>query len=146
LFRGDHPYCYDLAELGRYYRTYEELMAHWRKVLPPDVILEVQYEEVTADPECQARRIVMHCGLEWEDACLLFHKNERPVRTASSVQVRQPIYRTSVGRGRPYEHLLGPLIEALRADLPGLRARGIDHLEATECRSPILCRSAALPC
>jgi tetratricopeptide (TPR) repeat protein len=115
LFGGNHPYCYDLAELGRYYRTYEALMAHWRKVLPPDVMLEVQYEEVTADPECQARRIVVHCGLEWEDACLLFHKNERPVRTASAVQVRQPIYRTSVGRWRPYEHLLGPLIEALRA-------------------------------
>jgi tetratricopeptide (TPR) repeat protein len=119
LFGGDHSYCYDLAELGRYYRAYEALMAHWRKVLPPDVMLEVQYEEVTADLECQARRIVGHCGLEWEDACLLFHKNERPVRTASAVQVRQPIYRTSVGRWRPYEHLLGPLIEALRADPVG---------------------------
>jgi len=80
-------------------------------------MLEVQYEEVTADPEGQARRIIAHCGLEWDDACLSFHETERPVRTASSVQVRQPIYRSSVGRWRPYEHLLGPLLEALRGNL-----------------------------
>jgi tetratricopeptide (TPR) repeat protein len=116
LFVGHHPYAYDLAELGRYYRAYEALMEHWRKVLPPGVMLEVQYEEITADPEGQARRIVAHCGLEWDDACLSFHETERPVRTASAVQVRQPIYRTSVGRWRPYEHLFGPLLEALRAN------------------------------
>src|SRR5262249_41022057 len=114
LFTGRHPYSYDLAELGRYYRAYEALMAHWRKVLPQDIMLEVRYEEVIADIDKQARRIVAHCGLEWDDACLGFHATERPVRTASAVQVRQPIYRTSVGRWRPYEHLLGPLIEALR--------------------------------
>jgi tetratricopeptide (TPR) repeat protein len=113
LFASDHPYAYDLGELGRCYRAYEALMEHWRKVLPPGVMLEVQYEEVTADFEGQARRIVAHCGLEWDDACLSFHETERPVRTASAVQVRQPIYRTSVGRWRPYEHLLGPLLEAL---------------------------------
>jgi tetratricopeptide (TPR) repeat protein len=118
-FAGDFPYNYDLAELGRYYRAYEALMEHWRKVLPQGVMLEVQYEDVTADLEGQARRMVAHCGLEWDDACLSFHETQRPVRTASAVQVRQPIYRTSVGRWRPYEHLLGPLIEALRADPPG---------------------------
>jgi hypothetical protein len=121
-FSGDHPYNHDLAELGRYYRAYEALMAHWRQVLPSGVMLEVQYEEVTADLECQARRIVAHCGLDWDDACLSFHKTERAVRTASAIQVRQPIYRSSVGRSRPYEHMLGPLLEALRADPePGTR-------------------------
>jgi tetratricopeptide (TPR) repeat protein len=129
-FTGSHPYSYDLAELGRYYRAYEALMEHWRKVLPPSVMLEVQYEDVTADLEGQARRIVAHCGLEWDDACLSFHETQRPVGTASAVQVRQPIYRTSVGRWRPYAHLLGPLIEALRADPardPGATNTGATH-------------------
>src|SRR5262249_12399491 len=94
LFGDQHPYSYDLAELGRYYRAYESLMSHWRRVLPQDVMLEVQYEEVIADFERQARRIVAHCRLEWDDACLGFHATERPVRTASAVQVRQPIYRS----------------------------------------------------
>ena len=113
-FEGGHPYSYDLAELGRYYRAYEALMTHWREVLPSNVMLEVQYEEVVADTETQARRIVAYCGLEWDDACLSFHETQRPVRTASALQVRQPIYRSSVGRWRPYEHMLGPLLEALR--------------------------------
>src|SRR5215472_16719697 len=113
-FGNGHPYSYDLAELGRYYRAYEALMTHWREVLPSNVMLEVQYEEVVADTETQARRIVAYCGLEWDDACLSFHETQRPVRTASALQVRQPIYRSSVGRWRPYEHMLGPLLEALR--------------------------------
>ena len=121
-FVGHHPYKHDLAELGRYYRAYEALMVHWRKVLPPSVMLEVQYEDVTADLEGQARRMVAHCGLEWDDACLSFHETERPVRTASTIQVRQPIYRTSVGRWRAYEHVLGPLIEALRNPAPDTAA------------------------
>ena len=113
LFAGDQPYSYDLAELGRFYRYYEALMEHWRRVLPPDVMLEVQYEEVTDDLEGQARRLVAHCGLEWDDACLSFHQTQRPVQTLSAAEVRQPIYRTSVGRWRPYQRLLGPLLEAL---------------------------------
>lgn len=116
LFLGHQRFAYDLAELGRYYRAYERLMAHWREVLPPDRMLEVDYEEVVADLEGQARRIVTHCGLEWDDACLEFHKTERAVRTSSVAQVRQPIYRTSIGRWRPYAHLLGPLFEALGLD------------------------------
>ena len=104
-------YSYDLAELGGYYRAYEALMEHWRKVLPPGVMLEVQYEDVTADLEAAARRIVARCGLEWDDACLSFHETERPVRT--TIQVRQPIYRDLIGRCRLYERHLGPLIGAL---------------------------------
>jgi tetratricopeptide (TPR) repeat protein len=109
-------YSYDLGELGRYYRAYETMMAHWRSVLPAGVMLEVQYEEIVDDLEQQARRIVAHCGLEWDDACLEFHKTDRPVRTTSHAQVRQPIYRSSVGRARPPRELLQPLLEALGVD------------------------------
>ena len=115
LFRGAQPHTYDLGELGRYYRAYEALMEHWRSVLPEGVLLEVQYEEVVDDLESQARRMVKHCGLEWGEACLAFHQTQRPVRTASVAQVRQPIYRSSIGRWRAYEHLLQPLLQALDA-------------------------------
>jgi len=89
------------------------VMAHWRNVLPPGVMLEVQYEEVVDNLEQQARQIIAHCGLEWDDACLEFYKSERPVRTISHAQVRQPIYRSSIGRPRPPLNLLSPLLEAL---------------------------------
>jgi hypothetical protein len=102
-----------LGELGRYYRAYEELMAHWRSVLPAEVMIEVQYEDVVANTERLARTVIAHCGLPWDDACLRFHEVRRPVLTASAAQVRQPIYRHSVGRARAYEDELGPLIEAL---------------------------------
>jgi hypothetical protein len=113
LFAGSQPFSFDLGELGRYYRVYDSLMAHWRAVLPQGAMLEVQYEELIADFEPQARRIIAYCGLEWDDACRAFHRTERPVRTASAVQVRQPLYASAVGRGRPYEPWLGPLLAAL---------------------------------
>jgi len=113
LFAGQQPFAYDLGELGRYYRAYESLMTHWRCVLPEGVMLEVQYEELIADFEPQARRIVAHCGLEWDERCLAFHETERPVRTASAMQVRQPLYRSAVGRWRDYEPWLAPLRDAL---------------------------------
>jgi tetratricopeptide (TPR) repeat protein len=113
LFAGKQPYSYELGELGRYYRAYEALMEHWRHVLPEGVMLEVQYEDVVADFERQARRIVAHCGLAWDDACLAFHATQRPVRTASATQVRQPIYQGAVGRWRPYARMLAPLLDAL---------------------------------
>jgi tetratricopeptide (TPR) repeat protein len=113
LFAGGQPQSYDLAEQGRYYRAYATLMQHWRRVLPAGVMLEVQYEDVVADVEQQARRIVAHCGLEWDDACLAFYETRRPVRTASAVQVRQNIHRTSIGRWRHYEAALQPLLREL---------------------------------
>jgi hypothetical protein len=113
LFGGEQRFAYDLGELGRYYRAYETLMAHWRSVLPAGVMIEIEYEDVVADTEHAARAIVAHCGLPWDDACLQFHEVERPVLTASAAQVRQPVYRNSVGRWRAYEEELGPLIEAL---------------------------------
>ena len=113
LFSADIPYAYDLSELGRYYRAYDALMAHWHRVLPSGTILDVHYEALVSDFEPQARRIVVHCGLDWDAACLSFYETERPVRTASVVQVRQPIYQSSVGRWRPGDDLLRPLLDAL---------------------------------
>jgi tetratricopeptide (TPR) repeat protein len=113
LFADGHPYTYDLGELGRYYRCYRVLTDHWRQVLPSSVLLEVHYEDVVADLEGQARRMLAHCGLAWDDACLAFYKTKRPVRTASAAQVRQPIYRTSAGRWRPPPDLLKPLTDEL---------------------------------
>jgi hypothetical protein len=78
------------------------------------VMLEVRYEDVVQDLEGQARRLIAHCGLDWDPACLAFHQTERAVRTASLDQVRQPIYRSSIARWRAYEPQLGPLLDALR--------------------------------
>jgi len=116
LFDREQRFAYDLGELGRYHRAYQRLMAHWRQVLPANVLLEVRYEALVDEFETEARRIVAHCGLPWDNACLEFHKTVRPVHTASVMQVRQPIYRGSVGRWRPDAALLRPLLEALDAD------------------------------
>ncbi len=115
LFSGEQNHTYDLGELGRYYKRYEQLMAHWHRVLPGGSILDVRYEDVVADLETQARRIIAYCGLSWHHNCLSFHKTDRPVRTASATQVRQPIYNSAVGRWRVYEQHLGPLLDALGA-------------------------------
>lgn len=112
-FAGELHFAYDLSELGRYWRAYDRLMAHWREVLPEGWVLDVPYEEVVEDLETWARRIVAHCGLDWRPECLDFHKAEREVRTSSYLQVRSPIYKTSVGRWKRYEAHLGPLLEAL---------------------------------
>ncbi len=113
LFSGELPYTYKLEELGRYYCAYERLMAHWRAVLPVGVLLEVDYEAVVADLEGQAKRLLAYCGLDWDENCLAFHLAQRPVRTASAVQVRQPVYQNSVGRWRYYRELLTPLLDAM---------------------------------
>jgi tetratricopeptide (TPR) repeat protein len=113
LFADGNPFSYDLAELGRYYRHYAALMAHWHCVLPAGRILEVRYEDVVADLEGQARRMLAHCGLAWDAACLAFHRTERPVLTASAAQVREPLHDRSIGRRRPYEPHLAPLLDAL---------------------------------
>ncbi len=113
LFGRKQDYTYDLAELGRYYVDYSRLMEHWRSVLPAGAFLEVQYEEIVADQETQARRMIAFCGLDWNDACIDFHKNKRSVLTLSLAQVRQPIYKSSVERWRSYERFLGPLLDEL---------------------------------
>jgi hypothetical protein len=115
LFTASQYFTYDLAELGRYYRHYQVLMEHWRRVLPPGRILDVHYEDIVTDLEGQARRVVEHCGLEWDTRCLAFYETERPVRTASASQVRQPIYRSAIGRAQLY----APFLEPLLAELSG---------------------------
>jgi tetratricopeptide (TPR) repeat protein len=109
-------YSYDLGELGRFYRAYRKLMAHWRAVLPADVMLEIDYERIVDDFDAQARRIVAHCGLEWDDACAKFYQSRRPVTTPSATQVRQPIYNTSVGRWRPDDEQLKRFTDALTSE------------------------------
>jgi tetratricopeptide (TPR) repeat protein len=113
LFKDDMPHSYDFRELGRYHGKYHELMAHWRKVLPPGTMLDVQYEEVVANTEEKAREIIAFCGLEWDPQCLKFHESDRPVKTASVSQVRKPVYGSSVARWRRYGPGLQPLIDAL---------------------------------
>jgi tetratricopeptide (TPR) repeat protein len=113
LFTTGHAFSYQLDELGRFYRLYEELMQYWRAVLPTHRILDVHYEDVVADMETQARRLLEFCGLPWDEACLRFHEHARTVKTASLVQVRQPIYASSVGRWRRYSQYLEPLRQAL---------------------------------
>jgi len=115
LFAGVQAFTYDLGELGRYWRKYHELMAHWRSVLPPGALFDVQYEEVVGDLETQARRIIAFCGLEWDDACLAFYESKRPVKTASAMQVRRPIYKSSVNRWEPFKDALKPLLDELPA-------------------------------
>ncbi len=112
-FSEPHGFTLDLKHLGAYYREYERLMQHWSAVLPIP-IFNLDYEELTAHQEAVSRRLVAYCGLEWDERCLRFNETERAVRTASTLQVRKPMYRSAVGRWKRYEAHLGPLIEALR--------------------------------
>jgi tetratricopeptide (TPR) repeat protein len=118
LFGGQQPFAYDLAELGVFYRQYEQLMAHWRAVLPASCFIETQYENVVDDLEGEARRLIDFVGLPWDDACLKFHENRRVVRTASVNQVRRPIYKSSKGRWHAYAQHLGPLLATLGIQAP----------------------------
>lgn len=115
LFRMAYPFSYDLDDLGRYWLGYDALMAHWRRVLPADRFIEVDYEALVADHEAVARRLVAHAGLDWDPACLAFDRNPAPTLTASAAQVRQPVYRSSVGLWRRYEDELAPLRRRLEA-------------------------------
>jgi tetratricopeptide (TPR) repeat protein len=121
-FAEGQSFSYDLQDLGRYYRAYLGLMDHWDEVLPGKV-LRVQYESLVRDPEAQIRRLLTHCGLEFEPACLAFHENKRPVRTASSEQVRQPLYSSGIGYWRHFESQLEPLRRALGDCLERFSAR-----------------------
>jgi tetratricopeptide (TPR) repeat protein len=110
-FFGGMSFAWDLGDLGRYYRDHERLMAHWQSVLPAQ-ILEVVYEDLVQDQKPVSRRLLEFCGLPWDERCLKFHENRRPVRTLSKLQVRQPIFASSVGRWRHYAAHLGPFLEA----------------------------------
>ena len=111
-FAEGQTFSYDLTDLGRYYRCYLSLMDHWDRALPGRV-LHVQYEELVREPEANIRRLLEHCGLPYEAACLSFHETRRPVRTASAEQVRQPLYSSGVGYWRHFERQLEPLRQTL---------------------------------
>ena len=113
LFGEGQEFAYELAELGEYYGMYATLMKHWEQVLPAGSLLTVDYEEVVTDVRKTAELLLRHCELPWDEACVSFHENKRPVQTASVYQVRQPLYRSSVGRWRRFEKHLRPLREAL---------------------------------
>lgn len=112
LFARGQTFTYDLTEIGEYFLQYQRMMDHWHAVLPGRV-LTVQYEELVSDFDNQVRRLLDYCELPWEDACLNFHETDRPVRTASSEQVRQPIYQGAVGFWRRYEQHLDELAGVL---------------------------------
>ena len=118
MFLTDKPYYnfnYDLANTARAYALHMRLLAHWREVLPSDRYLEVRYEDVVADLEREARQMVAFCGLDWDARCLSFHENPTAIATPSAIQVRQPLYASSVGRWKTY----GALLDSARAVLEG---------------------------
>ena len=112
LFASGQEFAYGLDDIARYYRTYVELMAHWDAVLPGKV-LRVSHEDVVKDLEGNVRRILEFCGLEFEAQCVEFYKTERSIRTASSEQVRRPIFKEGIDQWRNFEPWLGPLKEVL---------------------------------
>lgn len=113
-FRGDsHRYGYDLGELADFHNLYTDIMAHWHKVLP-GVVHDVRYEDFVADQEGQTRALTAYLGLPWDDKVLSFHETDRPVRTASAAQVRQPMYQGSVDLWKRYGDRLKPLLDKLQ--------------------------------
>ena len=116
LFAEGQEFTYGLEEIGDYYKNYVALMDHWDDVLP-GFVLRVQHEDVVDDLETQVRKVLDFCGLEFEESCLEFYKTERNVRTPSSEQVRQPIYKTGLEQWRNFEAHLNPLIDALGSDV-----------------------------
>jgi len=117
-FAQGQSFTYDLEDLGRYYLSYIDLMDHWDRVLPGKVF-HVAYEELVRNTETVVRQLIAHCGLEFEPACLRFHETQRSVRTASSEQVRVPMYDSSIGHWRHFEAELEPL----RRTLSGILTR-----------------------
>lgn len=113
-----HEFACDLEELGRYYRLYEELMAHWRTILPGG-FLDVRYEDLVTNGEAVTRRLLDFCGLPWEDQCLRPHAAARPVKTLSVAQVRQQVYTSSLERWKRYRDHLGPLLAVLEPGRDG---------------------------
>lgn len=117
LFTGAYPFSYDLVELGRYYAAWHRLMRHWQAVLGERLLI-VHYEDLVQHPEQVSRRLLAHCGLDWQEACLAFEAQPGAVSSASAVQVRRPMYSTSIGKWRRFERQLAPLARILEARRP----------------------------
>jgi len=115
LFAEGQDFTYSLDDIGRYYQAYLKLMDHWNSVIP-NFILTVKHEDVVNDLETQVRRILDFCGLEFEQSCVEFHKTKRNIKTPSSEQVRQPIYKSATEQWRHFEQYLSPLKKALKLD------------------------------
>ena len=113
MFIGIYPFSYDLKELGNYYLAYRRLADHWQDVLR-DALYRVTYEDIVENTEAEVRQLLEYCNLEWESQCIEFHNNPAPATTASAVQVRQPIYQSSVGRWKHYREELEPLINTFQ--------------------------------
>ena len=113
-FQSGHEWSNDLFELGRFYKLYNEMMDHWRKVMPEDSFIEMRYEDLVSDLENESKRALKYCGLDWDESVLEFHKKKRMVQTASVHQVRKPIYNSSVERWREYKDELSTLLDELR--------------------------------
>ena len=109
----DWKWSFELTELGQYYLDYQRIMSHWQKLFPGE-IFTVQYEDLVMEQERVSKQLIDYLGLEWDEKCLEFHNNERDVRTISNMQVRQPMYKNSMNRWKPYEKHLQPLIEVLQ--------------------------------
>ena len=112
LFLDAYPFSYDLEEQGRYFAAYYKLMEHWHAVMP-GVVYTIEYEKLVANLESEARLLIDFCELDWQAQCLKFHENKEASTTASTTQVRQPVYQSSVGKWRQYRQQLAPLIKVL---------------------------------
>lgn len=118
-FSGEHPYAYSLTDLGHFYRLYQKLMIHWKRVIS-NPVYELKYENLVLNQEDETRKLLDFCGLDWNEDCLEFHRTARTVSTASHEQVRQPMYTGSIGKWRRYEAHLDPLLTALKLKNLGL--------------------------
>ena len=114
LFEDAYPFSYDLTDIGRYYLAYRRLMEHWQRIMP-EAILSLSYEALIADQLGETRRLLAHCGLDWEPACADFQRNPAASTTASAAQVRRALYDSSVAQWRHYESQLEGLRALLRA-------------------------------
>ena len=114
-FAVGNEFTFDLEILGRTYKKYQEVMRYWSEIFPENSILDIQYEMAVDNLEFEVRRMLNYLGLPWDSACLNFHKNKHVVMTASSVQVRQPLFSNSVQRWKPFEKHLQPLIRILES-------------------------------
>jgi hypothetical protein len=113
IFKGAYPFSYNLDDLARYYVAYDQMMRHWNEYLPGR-ILNIRYEDLIHDQETQTRRLLNYCGLEWQDQCMSFHKLDTAATTASAVEVRQPIYSSSVQKWTNYRAQLDSVEQFFR--------------------------------
>jgi tetratricopeptide (TPR) repeat protein len=119
-FNGKFLWSYELSELADYYSAYRQLAEHWQRTLPRDAVMTIAYEDIVKDPRGQSAKIIDFVGLPWEEAVLRFYESRAPSATASAVQVRRPIYDTSLGRWRLYERFLAPFVHRLSQIAPHL--------------------------